>query len=526
MKTVPYMKQRKLLIALLVLLFGSGNVLFSQNVAITDNGNPPNSSAMLDVQSNATPYRGFLMPRLTLANKTAISSPATGLLVYQTDGTTGFWYYDGATWKQVGKVGWELTGNAGTTAGTNFLGTTDAVDFVIKTSNTERLRVLSTGNVGIGITNPSQPLTINGNSLTIGTHYLNNTNTALSQGSGNALKITTNSGWTEIGAENTSWSHFYTDRSRYYFDASITVDEGNIGSYDENLSLQTSGTTRMTISNTTGNVGINTTSPNSSALLDVTATNKGVLLPQVALTGTTDATTIVTPATSLLVYNTGNAGTPPYDVTKGYYYNAGTPAFPNWVSVGTKGSKFTVHYDNRFRVSSGTYSYYFYNSQNYGPATEGDNDYPYRNDYQSGYYVTDPTLIPALMGIWQSTVCITSPCYLSKFSGWAMVENMYNKAVGTAVSNPSTITVSIYKYTPTNGGTGNVTGTLIASGSTATLTYSYYTYNISFVPSSQILLNPGDFLVAYVKSSSYPYVSSTSYYSFQTLIGEMEFTGQ
>lgn len=42
---------------------------------------------------------------------------------------------------------WNATGNAGTVAGSNFIGTTDAIDFVAKTNNTERLRVLSTGQV-------------------------------------------------------------------------------------------------------------------------------------------------------------------------------------------------------------------------------------------------------------------------------------------------------------------------------------------------------------------------------------------
>ncbi|CAD7811875.1 hypothetical protein CHRY9390_02430 [Chryseobacterium aquaeductus] len=56
-----------------------------------------------------------------------------------------------------------------------------------------------------------------------------------------------------------------------------------------------------------GAVGIGTASPNASALIDLTATNKGMLIPRVALTGPTDQVTIVSPATGLMVYNTGAA---------------------------------------------------------------------------------------------------------------------------------------------------------------------------------------------------------------------------
>lgn len=90
---------------------------------------------------------------------------------------------------------------------------------------------------------------------------INDTNTRLQKGSGNAVRIQTNSGYVDVGPQNTGWSHFSTDRPRFYFNKGITVDEGLIGSYDENLSLQTSGTTRITVLNSNGNVGIGTTAP-------------------------------------------------------------------------------------------------------------------------------------------------------------------------------------------------------------------------------------------------------------------------
>jgi hypothetical protein len=50
-------------------------------------------------------------------------------------------------------------------------------------------------------------------------------------------------------------------------------------------------------------VGANVFTPDASAMLEVRAANKGILIPQVALTGVNDATTISSPATSLLVFN-------------------------------------------------------------------------------------------------------------------------------------------------------------------------------------------------------------------------------
>jgi len=121
----------------------------------------PNVSSALDITSTTA---GLLAPRMTQANKTAIVTPATGLLIYQTDGTTGFYYYNGSAWMPFGLAGWALTGNAGTTPATNFIGTTDAQDLVIKANNTEAIRVQSVGNVGIGTNAPSTKLHVVGSS--------------------------------------------------------------------------------------------------------------------------------------------------------------------------------------------------------------------------------------------------------------------------------------------------------------------------------------------------------------------------
>lgn len=63
-------------------------------------------------------------------------------------------------------------------------------------------------------------------------------------------------------------------------------------------------------------VGIGTNNPDPSAQLEVRATNRGVLIPNVKLASTTDVVTIKNPAESLLVFNTVTIS----DVTPGYYY--------------------------------------------------------------------------------------------------------------------------------------------------------------------------------------------------------------
>lgn len=69
--------------------------------------------------------------------------------------------------------------------------------------------------------------------------------------------------------------------------------------------------------------GIGTTTPNASAKLDVSATDRGFLPPRVALTAANAFTPITgtsSAAAGLLVYNTATAGTAPNNVIPGYYY--------------------------------------------------------------------------------------------------------------------------------------------------------------------------------------------------------------
>ena len=92
-----------------------------------------------------------------------------------------------------------------------------------------------------------------------------------------------------------------------------------ISAYAQNIAINTSGGTA-----------------DPTAILDVAATNKGMLIPRVTLTGTSDVATISgTEATSLLVYNTATVS----DVSPGFYYWDGT----KWVKMITFGNATTVN---------------------------------------------------------------------------------------------------------------------------------------------------------------------------------------
>lgn len=73
-------------------------------------------------------------------------------------------------------------------------------------------------------------------------------------------------------------------------------------------------------------IGPDTFDPDASAGVEIRFTNKGLLIPRLTLA---QRNAIASPATSLLIYQTDN--------TPGYYYNAGTPASPNWVRLATTG---------------------------------------------------------------------------------------------------------------------------------------------------------------------------------------------
>jgi trimeric autotransporter adhesin len=147
---------RVLILFFLVVTFSCVNDgLFSQNAGINATGATPNASAILDLNTGntftGTNGKGLIIPNVTLSSTTDATTIGTGnvtsLLVYNKTaagaGATAvlantYYYWDGTKWVTFSGQGsndWALLGNAGTTVGTNFLGTTDNVDLQFNANN-------------------------------------------------------------------------------------------------------------------------------------------------------------------------------------------------------------------------------------------------------------------------------------------------------------------------------------------------------------------------------------------------------
>lgn len=80
-------------IPLFICMLISFSVLNAQNVGIGTQA--PDNSSILDLTSTS---QGILIPRMTYAKRIIIPSPAQGLMVYQTDIDTGFYFFKGTIW--------------------------------------------------------------------------------------------------------------------------------------------------------------------------------------------------------------------------------------------------------------------------------------------------------------------------------------------------------------------------------------------------------------------------------------------
>ena len=118
-------------LAVCTLALGSHTVMAQNNLGVGTAS--PSASAKLDVYSTT---QGFLMPRMNQSERDAISSPAAGLMIFQTNNTPGFYYYTGSAWQAVSASG-------SSTAGASIYGNGSGGALTVATGNTVDLTTAS-----------------------------------------------------------------------------------------------------------------------------------------------------------------------------------------------------------------------------------------------------------------------------------------------------------------------------------------------------------------------------------------------
>ncbi|HQW68637.1 MAG TPA: hypothetical protein PLH25_03150 [Flavobacterium sp.] len=170
------------------------------------------------------------------------------------------------------------------------------------------------------------------------------TNTGIFSSGNDALDFSTN-GSARLRIPNANQIHALNlgTAGAPFYSFSADTNTGIFSAGGDILNIATAGTEKVRVE-ADGDVGIGVT-PNASAKMDITATDKGLLIPRVALTARNAAGPITAPATSLLVYNTATSGVAPNNVIPGFYYWNATSWTPfitvnsnDWTITGNSGT--------------------------------------------------------------------------------------------------------------------------------------------------------------------------------------------
>jgi hypothetical protein len=249
----------------------------------------PNSSAVLDITATG---KGLLIPRMTLANRPA--SPATGLIIYQTDNTPGFYYYNGTSWVML---------SSGSLSGS---GTISQIPFFTN-SNT------ISGSNNFLWDNTGNKITINGlNDGTPAAGFSNWISGNFGGSGGNRVVMGVQNGEATIGGHNntlTGWADLVLQ----------PANQGNIGigKNSPTVKLDVEGdikssatvtannvvTTNITANNVSSNkviTGTNLTPLSANAALEINTTTGALLLSRLS---TTERDALANPINGMIIHN-------------------------------------------------------------------------------------------------------------------------------------------------------------------------------------------------------------------------------
>lgn len=309
--------------------------------------NTPTPNATLDVvgkPTTSTAMDGIIPPRITgtqLRAKTYATNQ-TGAFVYVTAAdaspsgqtvdvtSSGYYYFNGTLNKWVALGSTSSTGDPTTDAfiddPTNSRVELGATSTGAARNTGSEFVIKDNGRVGIGNANPASALQITENTLA----------------GSNELRVSSANTPSRIVVDRLNASSNLTDGDelgRFVFNAKIAgasfpvagivaYYKGSGTTNSSSMVFRTSDSNKMILDDT-GRVSIGSIDPNTSAALDLQASNKGFLPPRVSLTSSSDGSTVPSPARGLVVYSV-NTNTTQMPSGEGIYYNTGSSTAPVW----------------------------------------------------------------------------------------------------------------------------------------------------------------------------------------------------
>jgi len=202
------------------------------------------------------------------------------------------------------------------------------------------------------VTGGTERLNCTNDGTTVEGHlFINDTSTKITEGSGNVVRIQSNSGYVDIGPQNTSYSHFSTDRAKFYFNKQINVDTGIITSHNEDLKLQRAQdtTNQLTIGSGLATFGTQVSMPTlritGTGDASNTSTAHGLQI------GSTSSTNIIIDGNEIIARNNGADSTLNVQLEGGDTTLGGDLVVPNKIRHKDDSNTYLqFHANDEFRV--------------------------------------------------------------------------------------------------------------------------------------------------------------------------------